>query len=203
MGYKRLLLNSKGLNTEIGSKQIKEELSVILGENLSSKTIYIVSFPEYEVDERICLNCSTFLGIKEDNIIFSEYDMPDYDFIPDLIYVTEGNTFEILNYMRKHGICEYIKDLMNKKDKDIIYIGSSAGAVIAGSDIMIARDFDSNFVGMIDFTALGLFNGTIVPHYTREELKRYIACMENHIINRYPKIYSVSNDEVLVLDADE
>jgi len=203
MGHKRLLLNSKGLNTEMGSKQINEELREIVGNDLTSKTIYIVSFPEYEVDEKICLNCSKLLGIKEDNIIFSKYNMPDYDYIPDLIYVTEGNTFEILNYMRKYGICDYIKDLMNKKDKDIIYIGSSAGAVIAGSDIMIARDFDSNFVGMIDFTALGLFNGAIVPHYTREELKSYIACMENHIINRYPIIYSVSNEEVLVLDADE
>lgn len=203
MGHRRLILNSKGLNTEIGSGQIKEEITSIIGEDLTNKSIYIVSYPEYEVDEKILLNCITILGISKENIRFSENNMPDYEFRPDFIYVTEGNTFEILNYMRKHGICEYIKELMNQKDKDVIYIGSSAGAAIAGSDIMLARDFDRNFVGMIDFTALGLFNGTIVPHYTKEELERYIMCTEEHILNRYPVIYSVSNEEILDIEIDD
>jgi len=203
MECKRLLLNSRGFNTEIGTKQICRALRTIVGEDLSTKSIYIVSFPEYEVDERILLNCISILGIEKDNVRFSKYEMADYNFVPDFIYVTEGNTFEILNYMRKYGICEYIKDMMHNKEKEITYIGSSAGAIIAGSDIMIARDFDSNFIGMIDYMSLGLFNGTIIPHYTKEELQRYIESTEPHFVNRYPVIYSVSNEDVLVVDCDD
>lgn len=202
MGYKRILLNSKGLNTKVGCKQIKEKLQELDALDLSSKTIYVVSFPEYEVDEIILDNCISEMGFKKENIRFSEWHMPDYDFAPDFLYVTEGNTFEILDYMRKLGICEYIKHLAAKRDK-FVYIGSSAGAAIAGSDILLARDFDSNFVGMIDYVALGLFNGAIIPHYTKQNLKQYICCTEKHILERYSIIYSVSNEEVLVLDTKE
>ncbi len=64
---------------------------------------------------------------------------------------------------------------------------------------MLARDFDSNFVGMIDFTALELFDGTIIPHYELENLQMYIQNTERHILNRYSKVLSVSNDDVVVI----
>ena len=85
------------------------------------------------------------------------------------------------------------------KNENSTYIGSSAGAIIAGTDIMLARDFDSNFVGMIDFTALELFDGTIIPHYEPENLQMYIQNTERHILNRYSKVLSVSNDDVVVI----
>ena len=200
MGFKRIFLNSKGLNTKVGCKQIKEKLLELAGSDLVSKTIYIVSYPEYEVDEVILENCITEIGLQRENIRLSEWQMPDYKFTPDFVYVTEGNTFEVLNYMRKLGICDYIRHLVYEDEKSFIYIGSSAGAAIAGSDIMLAKNFDSNFVGMFDYTALGLFNGAIIPHYTKENLNRYIACTEDHILERYPNIYSVGNEEVIVLD---
>ena len=73
----------------------------------------------------------------------------------------------------------------------VTYIGSSAGAMLAGADIMLAGDFDINFVGMTDFTALNLFDGTIIPHYEPEYLENYIRNTEAHVINRYSKILSV------------
>ena len=85
------------------------------------------------------------------------------------------------------------------KNENSTYIGSSAGAIIAGTDIMLARDFDSNSVGMIDFTALELFDGTIIPHYEPENLQMYIQNTERHILNRYSKVLSVSNDDVVVI----
>ena len=116
--------------------------------------------------------------------------------MPDLIYVTAGNTFEVLKYMRDQGIDRYIREVMDRKP-DAVYIGSSAGAVIAGKDIELAADFDANFLGMTDFTALGLFDGTIIPHYTREELRQYLSHTEKTITSRYRKIYSVSNEEII------
>ena len=53
---------------------------------------------------------------------------------------------------------------------------------------------------MSDFTALNLFDGTIIPHYEPEYLENYIRNTEAHVINRYSKILSVSNEDVLVID---
>lgn len=187
----RLLLNSKGLNTKTGCLQIQEKIK---NENMQDKTIFIVSYTPYGKDEIIVDNCVKILGFKEENIFLSVDGVPR-DIIPDYIYVTEGNTFEVLKYMRDNNLVDYIKQLM--KNNNTTYIGSSAGAFIAGSDIMLAGDFDSNFVGMIDFTGLNLFDGTIVPHFQSDQLENYIKNTEQHILNRYSKILSVSNEEVL------
>lgn len=196
-----LILNSKGLNTKIGTLQIRTKLEDVCKKQLSEMIIYIVSFPEYEVDELIRKNCESILGMRPDNIIFSGYDVPDYSKVPDIIYVGEGNTFEVLHYMRKYGIEQYIKDMYEEK-RTSIYVGSSAGAIIAGSDIMLAKDFDSNYVGMREYSSLALFDGTIIPHYTSHDLKRYISNTEEHILRRYSVIYSVSNEEVIAINTE-
>ena len=113
----------------------------------------------------------------------------------DLVFTDAEKT-----YMRKHGIDNYIKEVM--KNDTTIYIGSSAGSMIAGSDIMLAKDFESNFVRMYDYSALSLFEGTILPHTSRDKFKSYLALADKHVVERYPVIYSVSNKEVLVLDLE-
>ena len=193
----RLILNSRGLNTKIGCSQILEKIK---NENLSDKKMFLVSFPPYGVDELIVKNCVEILGFQRKNLYLSAEGIPQ-GITPNFIFVTEGNTFEVLDYMRKQNLIEYIRKLV--KEKGATYIGSSAGAMIAGSDIMLARDFDSNFVRMIDFRALNLFDGTILPHYEKENFKIYLENIEPHILNRYEKILSVSNEEVVVIFSKE
>lgn len=193
----RLLLNSRGLNTKIGSQQIHDKLK---DKDLQNKKMFIVSYTPYGVDETIVQNCVEILGFRKENLFLSVNGTPK-NVIPDYIYVTEGNTFEVLQYMRSRNLVDYIRELM--KDSKKSYIGSSAGAIIAGTDIMLARDFDSNFVGMIDFTALHLFDGTIIPHFEPEHLENYIKNTEKHILNRYSRILSVSNEEVITIENGE
>ena len=155
----RLVLNSRGLNTKIGCKQISKKIS---DDDIFKKSMFIISYPPYGVDDIIVNNAVKIMGFQKENLYLSADGVPK-GIITDYVYVTEGNTFEVLKYMRDNLFIDYIKVLM--KNENSTYIGSSAGAIIAGTDIMLARDFDSNFVGMIDFTALELFDGTIIPHY--------------------------------------
>ena len=189
----RLVLNSRGLNTKIGCKQISKKIS---DDDISKKSMFIISYPPYGVDDIIVNNAVKIMGFQKENLYLSADGVPK-GIITDYVYVTEGNTFEVLKYMRDNLFIDYIKVLM--KNENSTYIGSSAGAIIAGTDIMLARDFDSNFVGMIDFTALELFDGTIIPHYEPENLQMYIQNTERHILNRYSKVLSVSNDDVVVI----
>ncbi len=138
------------------------------------------------------------LGFKLENIILSGTQKSNQDILEcDICYCTEGNTFEVLSLMREHGIDTLIKEGFKKGNK--VYIGCSAGASIAGVSIEEIKAFDRNFVRMDDFTGLGLFDGIIIPHYTKDELKNYI-CNNPGIEEKYKMILSVANDKSLVID---
>lgn len=66
-------------------------------------------------------------------------------------------------------------------------------------DEILAKDFDSNFIGMKDFSALNLFAGTIIPHYGYKDLKRYILKSGEALKAKYKQIYQVADNEVLIL----
>ena len=191
-----LILNSHGFNTRQGVAQIKGKLDE-LGIDTNDMTIFAVLYPDYEIDEKVTDNLTNAFGFKQDNIYLSANGIPE-GITPDIVYVTEGNTFEILSYMRGSGLYSYIKELCTE-NPDTIYIGSSAGAMIAGSDVFLAQDFDSFFEVAFDFRSLGLFDGTIIPHCTAGALENYISMKEDHILARYDNIYSVSDEEVLVI----
>ena len=187
-----IILLSQGLTTKGGKKL----LSRTLPNDLKEKGILLISLPRYGIDESLVSSCKA-LGFTEENITLYRAGMnlmDDYHYI----YVTEGNSFEILDFMKRNNLLDYIRFSVREKNTD--YIGVSAGAMIAGRDIQLAKDFDENRIWMTDFTALGLFDGTIIPHYTRAEFKRYIASTDQKMIKRYKKILSVGDGKVVLVE---
>jgi len=114
------------------------------------------------------------LGINESNII--EYkignDINIDDF--DIIYMMGGNTFYLLDVIRKTGFDKIIVDFINKGK---IYIGSSAGSEILGNSIDVALGYDDNNVNMVDFTGLKIVDALIIPHSNRKE--EFISDLKN------------------------
>lgn len=190
----KLILTSYGLTTAIGKKLIAKELSKY---NLQEKRIFLFHEPHYHIETMLIEACVD-MGFKRENIILSGQQRNIQEVMDsDIYYITEGNTFEVLSLLRERGMNGVIKEGFKKGDK--IYIGCSAGAMIAGVSIEEAIDFDKNFVNMEDFAGLGFFDGSIIPHYTKAELKRYIANSPD-IKGKYKKIISVSNDKSLVIE---
>lgn len=199
----RLILNSKGLNTISGRKQIKKALE---GEWLDDKSIFAIIPSEYEKEEVLKEACLE-LGFRDNHIFFSkDFEGMSFHQITgtDYVYVSEGNTFFILDYMRQinadgsqNEFVQYVQRLM--WDEGATYIGSSAGALIATETIEPAGILgDSNFVRMNRFGAIGLIKGTIIPHYTKEQYDEYYESLSEYDIKRYKRIQYVSNDEVLI-----
>lgn len=190
----KLILTSYGLTTGIGRKLISKELKEY---DLADKKIFLFHEPHYSIETMLieaCLN----LGFKKENIVLSGQQKSYQDVLEcDIYYCTEGNTFEVLSILRERGLDSVIKEGLKKGNK--IYIGCSAGAAIAGVSIEEVKDFDRNFVGMVDFEGLNLFDGIIIPHYTKSELKRYISNSPG-IEEKYNRILSVSNEKSLVLE---
>ncbi len=87
----------------------------------------------------------------------------------DAIYVGGGNTFGILDKIRKSGFDKHIIDYVKKSG--VTYIGNSAGAHIVTQNIEHVLMYDDNNVEMTDFTGLGLFDGILICHYTYHRKK--------------------------------
>ncbi|WP_188116332.1 Type 1 glutamine amidotransferase-like domain-containing protein [Campylobacter concisus] len=96
----------------------------------------------------------------------------------DIIYISGGNTFYLLNELRKSCAAQAIKNAV-KAGK--IYIGESAGAIIAAPDTRYATLMDENSAKTSDFTGLNLVDFFIVPHFgcepfveaARETMKKF------------------------------
>lgn len=191
----KLILTSQGLTTSIGRELIGEELE---DEKLRDKKIYLFYEPYYSIADMLIKVCMEF-GFAKDNIYLSDSGVSTEEIERmDYLYVTEGNTFEILELMQKRNVMEAMrKAVLN----GATYIGASAGAMLAGQDTALAADFDKkpDFVNLKNLKGLTLFDGTIIAHYTAEELERYKANSEPSVIAGYKNIYSVANGEKLIL----
>ncbi|WP_181001524.1 Type 1 glutamine amidotransferase-like domain-containing protein [Campylobacter concisus] len=96
----------------------------------------------------------------------------------DIIYVSGGNTFYLLSKLRKSHAAQAIKDAVQVGK---IYIGESAGAIVAAPDTRYATLMDENSVNVSDFTGLNLVDFFIVPHFgcepfieaTREIMEKF------------------------------
>jgi dipeptidase E len=87
----------------------------------------------------------------------------------EIIYVSGGNTFYLLDWVRKSSLDTYLKQLL---EQGRIYVGASAGSILAGPDIDVAQwspDWDTNDVNLTNSKALNLVPFVISPHFTETE----------------------------------
>ena len=190
----KLLLSSYGLTSKVGRDLIFKELKK--DEDLGNKVIFLFHEPYFHIAD-ILVNVCMEIGFKQENIfLVNSEDSVCHVREADYIYITEGNTFEILALLREYGLEEPIKEAVKT---DATYIGASAGAMLAGVDIEEAYYMDRNHIMIKNLKALGLFDGIILPHYEPEERECYIA-NSPEITKKYNTILSVENDGLIVLE---
>lgn len=124
----------------------------------------------------------------------------------DIIYITGGNTFYLLQELRKSGAD---KILVEEIKKGKLYIGESAGAIVAAPDIEYSAEMDciEKAPDLKDFTGLGLTDFYVVPHYKNWEMGKsadkiiemYSSSLDLKIISDNQAIL-VTDYEVKVLD---
>lgn len=96
----------------------------------------------------------------------------------DIVFVAGGNVFYLLEKSNESGFTKVIKDFVGQGKN---YIGSSAGAVIAGQDIIPAEFIDdSKIVPNLKSTiGFGLSPVIVLPHYGKEKyLSKYQQTIE-------------------------
>lgn len=128
---------------------------------------------DVDKDKLIALGFNIFeIGLQAE-IDNAGYPIPDTNKSPkklfqelskaDIIFVAGGNTFYLLEQAQKMGFLEMVKNLVKQ---DVIYIGSSAGSVIAGPDIEpIAMFDDPNEANLKSTKGLNYVDFVILPHF--------------------------------------
>lgn len=172
----KLLLTSDGLS----SKKIRGAFVGLLEKKVQENKILVVhtaKTPKHftYLDEigkvfsrsGILLPHITYLDIGKE---MPRPSLSDYD----AVYVCGGNTYFILDRIRKVGLADPIKRFVKSGG---LYIGVSAGSIIAGKNIEIAgwgSEGDPNEIGLKDLKGLGLTDIAVYPHY-KNRLNKEVA----------------------------
>lgn len=79
-----------------------------------------------------------------------------------VVFVCGGNTFHLLDQVRKTGFDSWLKANI----ENVVYVGDSAGSIIATANIGIAPvdNGDENLPGITDLTGLCLVDFEVSPH---------------------------------------
>lgn len=120
----------------------------------------------------------------------------------DIIFVAGGNTFYLLNYVQKSGFGDVVKDLV--LGKGVLYIGSSAGAVLAGPDIKPVEVLDDPTAApdLQSTKGLKLVDFVVLPHYGDKKYKEKFR----GIIKKYKDIYQLiplRNEQAVVVEGSQ
>src|SRR5919199_547808 len=114
----------------------------------------------------------------------------------DVLFLTGGNTFYLLDQMRKHDVGNYLKEALKTK----LYVGTSASSIVMGTSIDVANipPSDPNFPGLTDLTGLKFVNFEIEPHCDEprfETIRQYAK-------SRAQGVYAL-DDQSAILVVDE
>jgi dipeptidase E len=98
------------------------------------------------------------------------------------IYIGGGNTFKLLNDLKKFGTFEILKNLAHK---DVPIYGGSAGAIVLTHSIFNASYLDTNEIDLKDFSALNLTHGFgIWCHYDDSMKDDMITFIDQHNLEK-------------------
>ncbi|EAG5905584.1 peptidase [Listeria monocytogenes] len=113
----------------------------------------------------------------------------------DFIYVTGGNTFFLLQELKRTGADKLI---LEEIAKGKLYIGESAGAVLTSPNISYIQSMDSvkKATNLTNYDALNLVDFSILPHYNNVPFKE----VTQKIVADYAgnsKLQPINNKEVI------
>ena len=115
----------------------------------------------------------------------------------DVVYVTGGNSFYLLELVRKSGLDAILPKLL---DKGIVYLGESAGAVIMSNSIEPTGLMDyPEFSDLKDYVGLDYLDFVFLPHSDEEKYMPKIDAIEKEFSKTFA-LKKFSNSQGLMID---
>lgn len=119
----------------------------------------------------------------------------------DYIYISGGNTFFLLQELRKTGADKIIEEQIGLGK---LYIGESAGSMILSPTIEYVKDMDNykTATDLADFRALNIVNFYPLPHRNSFPFKKIVE----KIIFKYESVLQlmpISNSQAILVDGND
>ncbi len=115
----------------------------------------------------------------------------------DIIIMSGGNTFHLLNQLRKTGFAVWLKEHIENK----VYVGISAGSIVATPNIRVSaiEPADENTGKITDVTGLELVDFEVEPHCDDERF----AVLEDWIVDKDCVLYGLDDQSaVSIIDGE-
>lgn len=119
----------------------------------------------------------------------------------DYIFIGGGNTFYLLQELKRTGADKLITDeIENGK----LYIGESAGAIIAAPDIEYIKYMDNikKAPKLKEFQGLKLVDFYIVPHENAFGFKKAVRKIKKEYSQKL-NLYVINNNQAIIIKDDE
>ena len=151
-----------------------ELVKKFLDKNTESKKILFIptatNVDEYKKYIHLTQKAFEDFGYEVENFdvsIFSEEIAKEKLSEAKIIFISGGNTFYLLQELKRKNLTSYLKERI---ENGLLYIGESAGSVIAAPDIEYASIVDDKTLAteLNDYTGLNLVDFYIVPHFEEE-----------------------------------
>jgi dipeptidase E len=200
---KKLILTSSGID----SQEIYDSLLKLLNKSpMKSSVAHIANAWDTEGD-------SMYPELSRENFRYMGFKVHEVDLRDlrgdeleskigesDMIYVFGGNTYHLLDLFRKSGFDKMLPRLVESK----VYGGDSAGSIVVGPDIRMARD--SRVEEPSDFKGIGIVPFVVIPHYVDYEgiglEGRVFVELARKELNPNPVI-PISDGQAVVVVGDE
>ena len=145
-----------------------------LNKNTESKKILFIptatNVDEYKKYIHLTQKVFEDFGYEVENFdvsVFSEEIAKEKLSEAKTVFISGGNTFYLLQELKRKNLTSYLKERI---ENGLLYIGESAGSVIATPNIEYASIVDDKTLAteLDDYTGLNLVDFYIVPHFEEE-----------------------------------
>lgn len=119
----------------------------------------------------------------------------------DMIYVSGGNTFFLLQELRRSGADKAIKEAINA---GMCYIGESAGSIVVAPNIEYASLLDSTAEApdLIEYEGLNKVDIYPLPHYTNFPFKKAVEKTIALYAERL-RLHPISNSQAILVNGED
>jgi dipeptidase E len=119
----------------------------------------------------------------------------------DVIFVSGGNTFYLLEKTIESGFDVIVKKLIAK---GVVYIGSSAGSALVSPTIEAIKSLDdpSDAPSLKSYDSLNLVPFLVMPHYLDEDYKKQYKKILKEWNNKGFELKLLTNNQALVVNGD-
>lgn len=162
-------------------------LPEFVGEDLANKRVVFIDTASHTEERTSYIDKARDafidLGLTVNNVTLLDTDIEETINKSDFIYVAGGNTFYLMQELRKSGVDKLIERHIAEGK---IYIGESAGSIIMAPHIEYIKEMDDITAApeLIDYTGFNIISEYPLPHVGNKYL--------NEAVENIKRLYSSS-----------